>query len=126
QKTRKGVLVREKILGFKMYMEKAEKYRSKWQEKENMITEFLPYAVLFGITSEWLKQLKAIGINVERVFDNSPYYFIPIYSLASIDSSFNDIGTKINSAASSFSSSSSGSSGGSFGGGFGGGGGGSW
>ena len=126
QKTRKGVLVREKILGFKMYMEKAEKYRSKWQEKENMITEFLPYAVLFGITSEWLKQLKAIGINVERVFDHSPYYFIPIYSLDNIGTSFNDIGTKINSAASSFSSSSSGSSGGSFGGGFGGGGGGSW
>jgi len=125
KRTKKGVLMRERILGFKMYMEKAEKYRSKWQEQENLITQFLPYAVLFGITTSWLRSLKKIGVNVEKVFSDSHFYYVPIYTIDSVASSVNDIGVNVDSV-SDHSFSSSGSSGGGFGGGFGGGGGGSW
>ncbi len=131
RKTPKGREIYRRILGFRLYMGRAEKYRSQWQEKENMLTKFLPYAVLFGITTRWLQRLKDLGLPVEEemqkvgfawspsqfrslgeVVDNLPYAFSA--SLPSSDSS-----------SSSLSSSGFSSSGG-FGGGFGGGGGGSW
>ncbi|MCD6422259.1 DUF2207 domain-containing protein [bacterium] len=131
RKTPKGREIYRRILGFRLYMTRAEKYRSQWQEKENMLTKFLPYAVLFGITTRWLQRLKDLGLPVEEemqkvgfawspsqfrslgeVVDNLPYAFSA--SLPSSDSS-----------SSSLSSSGFSSSGG-FGGGFGGGGGGSW
>jgi len=129
QKTKKGVLIKERILGFKMYMEKAEIYRSQWQEKENILEKFLSYAILFGVTGQWLKALKNIGLPVEKTFENATFY-TGAYAFSDLSSSLDSLGTNVNAAMGSVSSSAasggSGFSGGGFGGGFGGGGGGSW
>lgn len=49
-----------KILGFRLYMDTAEKYRQRFNEKENIFEKFLPYAILFGITSKWIKKMKSV------------------------------------------------------------------
>jgi len=40
KKTREGVIVKEKSLGFKEFLYRAERYRLKWQEKEKTYWEF--------------------------------------------------------------------------------------
>ena len=41
-------------------MDTAEKYRQQFNEKENIFEKFLPYAIMFGITKEWIKKMKIV------------------------------------------------------------------
>lgn len=125
----KGAKLARRIKGFKMYMLKAEKYRQQFNEKENIFERFLPYAIMFGITKQWINNIKNIyGEEYYRSY--MPAWFIGS-SLASFDaSSMNSVITGLsNSMSTTLASnpSSSGSGGGGFsGGGGGGGGGGGW
>lgn len=117
RRTEKGVLTLEKVKGFKLFLTTAEKYRLQWQEKEGIFEKFLPYAIVFGVTSKWAK-------NFEGLMQNSPTWFsgVGISSFSSFSHSLNSFVSTSTSA----STPSSSSGGGSSGGGFGGGGGGSW
>jgi uncharacterized membrane protein len=107
-------------------MKTAEKYRSQFQEKEGIMEKLLPYAILFGITKQWLKSMK--NIYGEEYFDNyQPSCLVgavAISSLSDFDGLINDISSDINSHVSSSSTGAGGM--GSAGGGAGGGGGGGW
>lgn len=126
KRTELGTEMNWRIKGFKLYMNTAEKYRSRFQEKENIIEKLLPYAVLFGITKKWLKKMK--DIYGEEYFSNyHPVFFSTISSISNFDSFASSLNSITSSISSNVSSSSSGSSGGgSSGGGGGGGGGGGW
>lgn len=117
-----------RIKGFKMYMMTAEKYRQKFNEKENIFEKFLPYAMLFGITGLWISKMKELY--GEGYFNNyHPIWYVGYIGNFNIDSFSSQISAVSSSMASTMSSSpsSSGSGGGGFsGGGGGGGGGGSW
>lgn len=128
KRTLKGVLVKQKIQGFKLYLKTAERYRLKWQEQEGIFEKYLPYAIALGVAGIWAKHFK------DKL--NKPPSWYNGYALAnfnainfanSLDSNLN---SSLNSAIVSSSSSSGGSAfsggGGFSGGGFGGGGGGSW
>jgi len=139
KKTKKGVLTFEKIIGFKLYLETAEKDRLEFQEKKNLFYKFLPYAMTLGIADKW-------GDTFEEIFDKPPDWykgigdgkFHPSGFVSSINTMSHSLHTaftshpapKSSSSGSSWHSSSSYSSGfssgGFSGGGFGGGGGGSW
>jgi len=124
-----GVLLLRRIKGFKLYMDTAERYRQKFNEKENIFEKFLPYAIMFGITKEWVKKMKIIY--GEDYFTNyHPIWFIgPNFAAFNVDSLASEISSMSSNMASTISSSpsSSGSGGGGFsGGGGGGGGGGGW
>lgn len=129
QRTLEGAKLNQKILGFKLYMETAEKYRQRFNEKENIFEKFLPYAMIFGITGLWVEKMKLIY--GEKYFDS----YHPVWFVGGMATSFNP--TEFTSAMTSMSSnmsstlssspSSSGAGGGGFsGGGGGGGGGGGW
>jgi len=63
-----GHVLREEILGFKMYLETAERYRL-----ENLTPEtfekFLPYAMIFGVEKKW-------GKVFEHVAMDAPHWYV--------------------------------------------------
>lgn len=120
-----------KILGFRLFIEKVETYKQQYLEKENIFSEVLPYAMVFGVTEKFAKALADLGIKPTQptwYYSNRP--FNPILFSSNINNFSDSLTSAISSqpTRNSFVSSSSGfsSSGGSSGGGFGGGGGGSW
>jgi len=125
-RTQKGAELLLKIEGFKLYMETAERYRQKFNEKENIFEKFLPYAIVFGIVELWIKAMEKI---YGQDFYNN-YHPVWFYGTSISSFSTSDFNSAMNSLSSSISSStgtSSGAGGGGFaGGGGGGGGGGGW
>lgn len=128
QRPLEGAKFYYRVLGFKLYLNTAEKYRQRFFEKENLFERFLPYAMMFGMTEMWIKKMK--DIYGEKYF--ATYH--PIWYIGSIssfnESTFNSMVTGMSqhmSSTISSSPSSSGVGGGGFsGGGGGGGGGGGW
>ncbi|QQG40894.1 MAG: DUF2207 domain-containing protein [Candidatus Levyibacteriota bacterium] len=131
RRTKLGYETYIKILGFKLFIDKAENYRQQFFEKENMFNEILPYAIVFGNTEKFANALKKLGIELPQ-----PNWYISNHAFNAMlfTSNMNHFSNSLTSAIAaqptknSFASSGSGfSSGGGFsGGGFGGGGGGSW
>jgi uncharacterized membrane protein len=124
--TLKGAALDWRIKGFKLYMNTAEKYRSRFQEQEGSIEKLLPYAILFGITKKWLNEMK--NIYGEAYFASyHPAFMIGAFNFNNFDDFNNSISQVSTSMAASVSPSSSGANGGGgAGGGGGGGGGGGW
>lgn len=125
QRSPEGLVLLNKIKGFELYMKTAEKYRQQFNEKENIFERFLPYAIMFGITKEWIKKMK--DIYGEKYFANyCPIWFIggdiSSFDANSIESAISSMSSSMNSAMSAASS----GGGAGAGGGGGGGGGGGW
>ncbi len=121
-----GQVFREEWLGFKLYLETAEKHRL-----ENLTPEtfekYLPYAIIFGVEKEWGKVFEALTLEPPRWYGNAAAVpgasfsgAVGGFSASTFASSF---GASFSSAFASAGGSSS-SGGGSAGGGGGGGGGG--
>ncbi|MEI7621274.1 MAG: DUF2207 domain-containing protein, partial [Candidatus Moraniibacteriota bacterium] len=124
KRTSKGAQLNWQIKGFKLFMETVDRDRAAFYEKENIFEKCLPYAILFGMTSLWIRKMQELY--GEQYFASH----IPVWytgSLASFEG--NNFATAMNSlsasiAASTSSPSGSGGAGSSGGGGGGGGGGG--
>ena len=126
KRTQAGVDLLFKIKGFELYMKEAEKYREKFNEKENIFDQFLPYAIIFGIAELWAKKMQLI------YGDDYFNHYHPVWLVGAIPSNFNvnTFTSQLNSISTSISSNVGGPSGaggmGGAGGGGGGGGGGGW
>ena len=127
-KTKKGVDAFYEAKGLEEYIDTAEKDRIKFQEKENIFEELLPFAMTLGIADKWTKAFEGIYKNASSWYEGSgDGQFSTGYFLGRINRMTNKMNTTFTSAPRSASSGGSGfSSGGFSGGGFGGGGGGSW
>lgn len=121
KRTQKGAEFLWKIKGFKLYMEKAEKYRSQFLEQENIFEKLLPYAIMFGLTKQWIHAVEQIR---GQAYFNSyhPVWFTGDFT--NFDA--NSFASAMESVSSSVGTSSGASGGGGAGGGGGGGGGGGW
>ncbi|MBM2820850.1 MAG: hypothetical protein HW405_610 [Candidatus Berkelbacteria bacterium] len=130
KKTREGAITKEKSLGFKEFLFRAERYKLKWQEKENIFEKYLPYAMVFGIADKWAQNFKDLYKNPPDWYKGGNWTTFNAVVFASSLNSFNSSAVSSFSPPVSTSASSGGSGfsggGGSSGGGFGGGGGGSW
>lgn len=109
--------------GFRLFIEKAEKYRVQWQERENIFEQFLPYAMIFGLADKWSKALADVAHQPDWYVGSSNQTFNSLVFFSALNN-FSSVTTK--SVVSAAASGSSGFSGGSSGGGGGGGGGGGW
>lgn len=120
--TKEGAEVKWQLLGFKEYLNTAEKFRIE-TETLNTFSKFLPYAIIFGVEGQWVKRFSYFNYQQQN-------WFLPaaIYSgKTGAPSSFDELSASITSfsktASSIFSSShgsggaGSGSAGGSGGGG---------
>lgn len=123
RKTDKGVEAYEHILGYKKYIETAEKDRVKFQESENLFYTVLPFAMTMGVADKWSNAFR-------DVFKQPPTWYQGAGSGPFHPSDFvHHLGTVSNSMSSTFRSQPGGHGGGGggfSGGGGGGGGGGSW
>jgi uncharacterized membrane protein len=123
RKTAYGRELFRRSKGYYLFINRAERYRQRYFEKENMFNEVLPYAIVFGLTKKFAKKMGKIGVTPEQT---SWYISSHPFATGAFLGNVDDFSQSISSAMASTSSSSGGFSGGSSGGGFGGGGGGSW
>ncbi len=127
-RTAKGTALVRRVKGFRKFIEESEADRAQFAERQNLFSEYLPYAVVFGATKQWAKRFE--GLNGELPAQNwyVGYGGHP-FTTTSFSRSMNGFATTTAGtiASTPSSSGSSGFSGGGFsGGGGGGGGGGSW
>jgi len=124
-KTAAGAELLRRSLGFRQYMEVAEKERQRFAERENIFSEYLPYAIVFGCVEKWARAFKDIDMSAQT---SSWYVGSGPFNVGILSSSLQGFSSNLGSAISSTPGSSGGSgfSGGGAGGGGGGGGGGSW
>ncbi len=125
-KSKEGALAREHILGFKDYLKTAEKDRLKFQEKEHLFYEFLPYAMTLKIADKWSKAFEGIYDQPPDWYEGHAGAFNTTAFTQNLGAMAGSVGGALASRPGGSGGSSSGFSGGSSGGGFGGGGGGSW
>lgn len=132
-KTEIGSEIFHKVLGFKMYMETAEKYRVQNLTPETF-EKYLSYAIVFGIEKQWAEKFKDIYKGKPDWYEGGSRTFDTIY-LANAMSTFSTTATAAMTTSVSTSggtasgggwSGGGGFSGGFSGGGGGGGGGGAW
>jgi hypothetical protein len=125
KRTPAGAELNWEISGFKLYMETVDKDRAEFYERENIFEKFLPYAIVFGITSLWIKKMKEIY--GEEYFNNyAPAWYagnLEAFNAESLTSAMDTLSSSI--ASNTSAPSGSGGAGGAGGGG-GGGGGGGW
>ncbi|HET9809679.1 MAG TPA: DUF2207 domain-containing protein, partial [Candidatus Limnocylindria bacterium] len=127
KKTREGAELLRRTLGFRHYMEIAEKERQRFAERENIFSEYLPYAIVFGCVEKWASAFKDIDASAAT----SSWYTgssLGAFSANDLSSNLSSFSSQVSSAIASTpgGSGSSGFSGGGAGGGGGGGSTGSW
>ena len=124
-KTAAGAELHRRTLGFGRYMEVAETERQRFAERENIFSDYLPYAIVFGCVDRWARAFKDIDMSQQTA---SWYVGSGPFNAGVLSSSLLGFSSNLGSAISSTPGSSGGSgfSGGGSGGGGGGGGGGSW
>lgn len=129
RRTLEGLKLLGRVKGFRLYLDKVEKYRQQVLEKQDTFEKMLPYAMLFGMTKQYIRKMHDIyGENYFNNYHPSWYYYAAAsnFSIGSFGSEISDLSGYMSSTISS-SPPSSGSGGGGFsGGGGGGGGGGGW
>jgi predicted membrane protein DUF2207 len=127
RRTPKGTGLVRRVFGFRTYIETAEAQEARFQERENIFSKYLPFAVVFGATEKWARAFA--GIDGQLPSTAGWYVGSRALSVGSFTSSMDSFAVTAAGTISS-TASSSGSSGfgggGSSGGGGGGGGGGSW
>ena len=129
KRTNIGALVKDQILGFKMYLTVAEKDRLKFhnapEKRPETFEKFLPFAIALGVEKQWAEQFKDIALEQPQWYQSN----VPItnFSAAVLVSDLNSFSHSAGTSLGTAPTSGSGAGGGGFsGGGFGGGGGGSW
>ncbi|HLB22486.1 MAG TPA: DUF2207 domain-containing protein, partial [Dehalococcoidia bacterium] len=125
KRTAAGSEALRRTLGFRLFIETAEKRRQEFNEKANIFAEYLPYAIVFGSVEKWARAFS----DIDTMPSTQSWYVGPaIFSAPDFSRSLESFSSSVTSVIASTPGSSGGSgfSGGSSGGGGGGGGGGSW
>ncbi len=123
RKTRAGAELLRRTLGFRHYMEIAETERQRFAERENIFSEYLPYAIVFGCVEKWASAFK----DIDAARATSSWYTGSALGAFSVGDVSNNLSSFSNQVSSTIASTPGGSGGSGFsGGGAGGGGGGSW
>ncbi len=125
RRTAKGTGLVRRVRGFRTVIATAETNMSRFAEKENLFTRYLPYAIVFGLTEKWARAFEVLG---EPPPDTSWYVSSNAFAYGAFSDAMDGftVTTAGTIASTPSGSGGSGFGGGSAGGGGGGGGGGSW
>lgn len=127
KRTEKGAEAYWHILGFKEYINTAEKYRAEFQEKENIFEKYLPYAIIFGLVDKWAKAFEGIYQVPPSWYEGDfGSHFTTLAFVSSLNRNLSSVNSAFVSRPGGGGSGSGFGGGGFSGGGGGGGGGGSW
>jgi uncharacterized membrane protein len=126
KRTAAGSEALRRALGFRLFIETAEKRRQEFNERANIFAEYLPYAIVFGSVEKWARAFRDIDTvpSMQSWYVGSGAFIASDFS-RSLESFSSSVSSVIASTPGSSGSSGFGGGGGSGGGG-GGGGGGSW
>ena len=125
-RTAKGSSTLRRVRGFERFIGSAELYRARFAEQSRIFYDYLPYAIVFGLTDEWAKAFEGLQDLPEADWYTGTTRHLAAFTLADNLTRFTQESAGAI-AATPASSGSSGFGGGGFsGGGGGGGGGGSW
>jgi hypothetical protein len=126
RRTARGSEALRRVLGFRLYIETAEKHRQEFNEQANIFARYLPYAIVFGCVGKWAKAFSGLDDQVQA--STSGWYTgAGMFQVAAFSQGLQGFNSSVGSTlAATRSSSGSGFGGGGAGGGGGGGGGGSW
>ncbi len=109
RRTAYGRELYRRIKGYRLFIDKSEKYRQKFFEKKNLFNEVLPYAIVFGLTGKFAKAMEEMGLkNTQPTWYTGTHPFNATY----FGSSMNSFSNSMSSAIASTPSSSGGFSGG--------------
>jgi uncharacterized membrane protein YgcG len=138
-RTGRGSAMLERVQGFRLYVATAEAEQIKFFEREKIFSEYLPYAIVFGLADRWAKTFAGIANTAPDGLPRSTpglYWYAGTteFNLDHFDGSLGNLTTMTTGAIAAATASAAGSSGlgggfggtGYVGGGAGGGGGGSW
>lgn len=127
RRTARGTAALRHVEGFRRFIVDSESRRSEFDERQNLFTEYLPYAIVFGCVDKWARTFADLQTG-ELPATGAWYVGTHRFDARSFSSSVNGFASTAGSTMSSTPGGSGGSgfSGGSSGGGGGGGGGGSW
>ncbi|MDO8590450.1 MAG: DUF2207 domain-containing protein [bacterium] len=70
--SKEGAVFREEWLGFKLYLETAEKYRMQNLTPE-IFEKYLPYAIIFGVEKQWGKAFEGISIQPPNWYSGAAF-----------------------------------------------------
>ncbi|MCP3913793.1 MAG: DUF2207 domain-containing protein [Actinomycetia bacterium] len=130
RRTPVGTGLDHRVGGFRRFIVESEAHRAGYAERAHLFSEYLPYAMVFGVVDQWAKTFDDLDLDVSSAsgwYTGGMVYGTPFRAAAfasSVDSFATTTSTTMVSTPGG--SGSSGFSGGSVGGGGGGGGGGSW
>lgn len=119
--TQEGAMARWYAKGFDLFLKTADQYRSAFQERENIFSDFLPYAIALDYVDEWAKVFADMQQPPDWYHASQPFMY------SSFITQIHSVSKAVTIATATPAPSGGTSGGGGFsGGGFGGGGGGSW
>ncbi len=122
RRTPKGTGTTRRVLGFRRFISESERDRARFAEQQQLFSEYLPYAIVFGVVDRWAKTFEGLSAP-----DTSWYSSTTPFNAIAFSHSINGFAT---SSVGTMQSTPAGSGGSGFsggvGGGGGGGGGGSW
>jgi hypothetical protein len=125
RRTARGTGVLRRVDGFRRFIDESEKDRARFAERQNLFSEYLPYAVVFGATEKWARAFAGLDGQLPATswYAGSDGFTALAFAHSMEGFTVTTAGTI---ASTPSGSGSSGFSGGFSGGGGGGGGGGSW
>jgi uncharacterized membrane protein YgcG len=130
-RTGKGSAALARVQGFRLFVATAQADQIRWEEREQIFSAYLPFAMVFGLTERWAQIFGDLGA-VQPDGTSGLYWYSgsPGWTFLAFSHSFNSFAATTATSIASTPPSASGSSGfgggGFSGGGGGGGGGGSW
>lgn len=127
KRTPYGAKLYGRVLGFKNFLETAEKEKLEAlvEETPSYFYDILPYTYVLGISDKWIKQFESINLQSPEWYDGGSAFSTAAFG-SFMASTMSSAGSAMTSSPSSSSGGGGSSGGGSSGGGSGGGGGGSW
>jgi Predicted membrane protein (DUF2207) len=122
RRTPKGTGTTRRVLGFRRFISESERDRARFAEQQQLFSEYLPYAIVFGVVDRWAKTFEGLAAPDTSWYSSSTPFNVIAFSNSINGFAVSSVGTMQSTPAGS---GGSGFSGG-VGGGGGGGGGGSW
>src|SRR5204863_2431122 len=72
RRTPTGTGLVRRVLGFRTYIETAEAREARFQEKENLFSQYLPYAIVFGCAEKWARAFRGLAEQAQPMY--LPWY----------------------------------------------------
>lgn len=73
-RTATGRALTDQVIGFREYLSKAEADQLRFEEGQDIFSQYLPWAIVFGVADRWTNVCKQL-IQMGRLPDTVPYWY---------------------------------------------------